>query len=190
MSSTNAPFGFRPTRSAHSGTGSEVPLEQLDGAWASAYASSIGTGCPIKLVTDGTIALMAAGDHAFYGVFAGCFYVDSSGRERTAANWVASTVATNVRAFFWRNPFMEYFVQANGSLAQSSIGDEANHVAGTVNALSGLSADTISTSLTEGGDFRVVGLASYADNAWGDTYTIVRSVPNRALGILPNTSVV
>lgn len=190
MSSTNAPFGFRPTRSAHSGTGSEVPLEQLDGAWASAYASSIGTGCPIKLVTDGTIALMAAGDHAFYGVFAGCFYVDSSGRERTAANWVASTAATNIRAFIWRNPFMEYFAQASATLAQSSIGDTANHIAGTVNALSGLSADQFGTLTGGNADFRVVGLAMVDNNAWGDTFPIIRCVPNRVAGILPNTSAV
>ena len=190
MTTTSAPFGFRPTRSAHSGTGSEVPMEQLDNAWATGLASTIGTGCPIKLVTDGTITLMAAGDAAFYGVFSGCFYVDSSGRERTSPLWVASTAATQIRALFWRNPFMEFFAQASATLAQSSIGDTANHIAGTVNTLSGLSADQFGTLTGGNADFRVVGLAALQDNAWGDTFPIVRCVPNRVNGILPNTSAV
>lgn len=192
MTTVSAPFGFRPTRSAHSGTGSEVPPEMLQDAWATGLAGSIGTGCPIKLATDGTILLMAAGDAAFYGVFAGCFYVDSSGRERTTANWVGATAATNIRAFIWRNPFMEYFVQASATMAQSAIGDEANHIAGTVNTLSGLSADQLGTLVGAGGgaDFRVVGLAAVDNNAWGDTFPIVRVVPNRSAGILPNQSAV
>lgn len=188
MTATSAPFGFMPIRHAHGGATFNV--ETLQDGIASAYATTIGTGCPVKLATaTGTLQLCAATDALVYGIFAGCFYVDSSGRERTSAYWPASTTATNIRAMWWRDPFLEYKVQSAGSVAQSAIGDEADHVAGTVSTLSGRSADQLSTSLVGAGNsaqFRIMGLLDQPDNAWGDTYTIVRVVINESVGILPS----
>lgn len=187
MTATSAPFGFRPIRHAHGGTNLDV--ETLQDGIASAYGTNIFTGCPVKLVTGGTLERCGATDALVYGIFAGCFYVDSSGRERTSAYWPASTVATNVRAMWWRDPFLEYQVQSMGSVAQTAVGDEADHVQGTGNTLSGQSTDQISTTLAGAGSsaqFRFVGLVDLPDNAWGDSYTIVRVVINESAGILPN----
>lgn len=191
MTTTSAPFGFMPIRHAHGGATFNV--ETLNDGIATGYATSIGAGCPVKLVTGGTLERAAATDALIYGIFAGCFYVDSSGRERTSAYWPASTTATVIRAMWWRDPFLEYKVQSAGSVAQTAIGDEADHVQGTVSTLSGRSADQLSTTLAGAGasaQFRVVGLLDEQGNAWGDTYTIVRVVINESAGILPNQNAV
>lgn len=187
MTATSAPFGFRPIFGSIGN--SSMDMSEFKDGIASGYNTSIGCFDPIKLLTDGTLAKCAATDALVYGIFAGCFYVDSTGRERTSAYWPASTTATKIRAQFWRNPFMELAVQANGTLAQTSVGDESDHVAGTVNTLSGMSTSQLSISLVGAGNsaqFRIVGLYEQADNAWGDTYTIVRVVINESVGFLPS----
>jgi hypothetical protein len=77
-----------------------------------------------------------------------------------------------------------YEIQADGSVAQSAIGDEAdlsNTTAGS--NVTGLSQATISSTLVgagNSGQMRIVDLAPYPDNAWGDAYTIVRATINEA----------
>jgi hypothetical protein len=72
-----------------------------------------------------------------------------------------------------------YEIQADGTLAQTSIGDEAdlsNTTAGS--NVTGLSQCTLSTSLAGAGNsaqMRIIDLAPYTDNAWGDTYVVVRA---------------
>lgn len=190
MTATSAPFGFMPIRHAHGG--STFGVETLQDGIVTAYGTSIGTGSPVKLVAGGTLEKCAVTDALVYGIFAGCFYVDSSGRERTSAYWPASTTATNIRAMWWRDPFLEYKVQGAATIAATAVGDEADHVAGTVNTLSGRSADQFGTLVGAGNSaqFRVVGLLDQLDNAWGDTYTIVRVVINESAGILPNQNAI
>jgi ABC-type molybdate transport system substrate-binding protein len=77
-----------------------------------------------------------------------------------------------------------YEIQAAGSLAQTSVGDQAdlsNTTAGSTTT--GLSQCTLSTSLAGSGStaqMKIVDLAPYPDNAWGDAYTIVRVQINKS----------
>ena len=176
MSSTNAPFGLRP---AFHPSGLDR-AQALAGGIVSAYSSDILKGQPVKYVTAGVIQPAAAGD-AFVGAFAGVEWTDTTGRRRVSNYWPANTAyqTGSCVAYFYNDPNIVYEVQADGSLAQSSIGDEAdlsNTTAGSTTT--GLSQCTISTTLAGSGNtaqMRIVDLAPYPDNAWGDTYTIVRA---------------
>ena len=176
MSSTNAPFGMRP---AFHPSGLDRASALADGI-ASAYSTAILKGQPVKMDTSGTIVVAAAGD-AFLGCFSGVEWTDTTGRRRVSNNWPASTAyqTGSCIAYFYNDPNIVYEIQAAGSLAQTSIGDEAdlsNTTAGSTTT--GLSACTLSTTLAGSGtsaQMRILNLAPYPDNAWGDSYTIVRA---------------
>lgn len=176
MSSTNAPFGLRP---AFHPSGLDR-AQALAGGIASAYNADILKGQPVKYATTGVIQAAAAGD-AFSGAFAGVEWTDTTGRRRVSNYWPANTAyqTGSCVAYFYNDPNIVYEIQADGSLAQSSIGDEAD-LSNTTDGstVTGLSQCTLSTTLKgngNNGQMRIVDLAPYPDNAWGDSYTIVRA---------------
>ena len=176
MSSTNAPFGLRP---AFHPSGLDRATALADGI-TSAFASAILKGQPVKYVTGGVIQPAAAGD-SFVGGFAGVEFTDTTGRRRVSNNWPASTAyeTGSCVAYFYADPQIVYEIQADGSLAQTSIGDEADLSATTAGSTTtGLSQCTLSTTLVGAGNsaqMRIVNLAPYPGNAWGDSFTIVRA---------------
>ena len=181
MSSTNAPFGLRP---AFHPSGLDR-AQALAGGIASAYATDILKGQPVKLNTSGVLVVAAAGD-TFQGAFAGVQFTDTTGRFRVSNYWPANTafVAGSCVAYYYADPAIVYEIQAAGSLAQTSVGDQAdlsNTTAGSTTT--GLSQCTLSTSLAGSGNsaqMKIVDLAPYPDNAWGDAYTIVRVQINKS----------
>ena len=181
MSAISAPFGLRP---AFHPSGLDR-AQALAGGIASAYGSNILKGQPVRYVTGGTIEPAAAGQ-SFAGAFAGVQWTDTTGRARVSNYWPANTAyqAGTCVAYFYNDPLIVYEIQAEGSLAQTAIGDQAdlsNTTAGS--ATTGLSACTLSTTLAGAGasaQMRIVDLAPYPDNAWGDAYTIVRATINEA----------
>ena len=176
MSSTSAPFGLRP---AYHPSGLDRASALADGI-LSTYSTDILKGQPVKMATGGVIQVAAAGD-AFLGAFSGVEFTDTTGRRRVSNFWPANTAyqAGSCIAYFYNDPNIVYEIQAAGSLAQTSIGDEAdlsNTTAGSTTT--GLSACTLSTTLAGAGNsaqMRIINLAPYPDNAWGDSYTIVRA---------------
>jgi len=181
MSATNAPFGLRP---AFHPTGLDR-AQALSGGITSAYASNILKGQPVKLDTAGVIVTAAAGD-SFQGAFAGVQWTDTTGRFRVSNYWPANTAyqAGSCVAYYYSDPNIVYEIQAAGSLAQTAVGDQAdlsNVTAGS--SVTGLSQCTLSTSLAGNGStaqMKIVDLAPYPDNAWGDAYTIVRVQINKS----------
>ena len=181
MSATNAPFGLRP---AFHPSGLDR-AQALAGGIASAYNAAILKGQPVKYVTGGVIQPAAAGE-SFAGAFAGVEWTDTTGRRHVSNNWPANTAyqTGSCIAYFYNDPLIVYEIQADGSLAQSSIGDEAdlsNTTAGST--VTGLSQCTLSTTLAGAGSsaqMRIVDIAPYPDNAWGDAYTVVRVTINEA----------
>jgi hypothetical protein len=88
-------------------------------------------------------------------------------------------------AYFYNDPNIVYEIQADGSMAQTTIGNEytfTNVTSGSTTT--GLSACTLGSATGAGagnqGQMRVVDLAPYVDNAWGDSYTIVRVVNSQS----------
>jgi hypothetical protein len=186
MTTTSTPFGFRPIISGVGGTGAEQPVNMIPDGLGTAYGTTIGTGCPVKLAADGTIALKGVADALHYGVFCGVDYVDSDGRQRTRPYWPASTAATQINVYIWRSPFLEFQIQGATALTKAALGDEADHVAGTVNALSGQSTDYFGTLVGAGNSacYRITGLMGMPNNDWTDTYPIIRVMPNEVAGLV------
>lgn len=185
MSATSAPFGLRPAfhpsgldRAAALANG--IQAVSTSGNVSLGYATTILKGQPVKMNTGGYIVVAAAGD-AFLGAFAGVEWTDSTGRRRVSNYWPASESfqVGSVVAYYYQDPDIVYEIQADGTLAQTSIGDEAdlsNTTAGSTTT--GLSQCTLSTTLVGSGNsaqMRIIDIAPYPDNAWGDAFVIVRA---------------
>jgi len=180
MSATNAPFGLRPSFFP---TGLERAQAITNGI-TSGYSSNILKGQPVVYGTTangGTLGTIipAAATGALTGVFAGVEVTDTSGRRRVSNYWPASTSGTNIIAYFYNDLNIIYEIQTDATIAQTSIGNEynfSNIAAGSTTT--GLSQCTlgVSTAAGSGGQaqMRIVDIAAYPDNAWGDAYVIVR----------------
>jgi len=190
MSTINAPFGMRPAihpsgldRAQALANG--IQAVSTSGNVSAGYATTIRKGQPVKMDTGGYIVVAAAGD-AFLGAFSGVEWTDSSGRRRVSNFWPAneSFQVGSVVAYFYNDPLIVYEIQADGSLAQTSIGDEANLSNVTDGStVTGLSQCTLSTSLAGSGNnaqMRIVDLAPLVDNAWGDLFTVVRATISKS----------
>ncbi len=175
MSSTSKPFGCQP---AYSNNGN---IAARPYSIASTYGTNILKYSPVKLDTDGTLLVAAAGDVDIIGIFAGVTWIDAQGVPHSSDMWTAGTVTTTnsspFYAWVWDDPTMVFNIQADGSVALSTGGqvDFSNTTAGS--ATTGLSACTASaSSLTTSGQnqLRIVGVGTQVGNAWGDAYTILQ----------------
>jgi hypothetical protein len=160
---TSTPFGFRPYRHLLGGT----PNRTREFPIASGYATTLGQGDPVKLLSDGTIAKAAAGDR-MVGVFIGVQYVDSSGNAQFTNRWPASATGTNIKASVIADPFVTFEVQSNKASApdQTDIGLLADHVVGTASSIHGGSTAYLSATQATGiAQWRIVGLIEKPGNS-------------------------
>jgi hypothetical protein len=170
MSTTSQPFGLRPAFSP-SGVIRPTAYSILSG-----YSANILQNQPVKIGTNGTIEAAAIGDR-FIGTFQGVEFTDSDGRRRVSNKWTASLAATEIVAYVTLDPTIVYEIQANGPIAVTDIGKQANYTTitagSTVTGLSALMLDT--ASLTDSGNeaLRIIGLSPGPDNTFGDNFTIV-----------------
>jgi len=184
MSATSAPFGLRP---AFHPSGLDR-AQALAGGIPSAYNTAILKGQPVRYQTTaiggtlGTI-LPATTSGAWVGAFAGVEWTDTTGRRRVSNYWPANTayIAGSCVAYFYNDQNIIYEIQASASMAQTTIGNEFNFSNVTAGSTTtGLSAATLDAASAVGsgvqGQLRVVDIAPYVDNDWGDAYTIVRVV--------------
>ena len=177
MSATNAPFGLRP---AFHPSGLDR-AQALAGGIPSAYNTDILKGQAVLYVAgSGVIEPVNATGDSLSGAFAGVEWTDTTGRRRVSNYWPANTAyqTGSCVAYFYNDPNIVYEIQADGSVAQTSIGLDANlsnFAAGS--NVTGLSQATLSASILSTGvqgQVQILDLAPYVDNAWGDAYTIVR----------------
>jgi hypothetical protein len=194
MSATSAPFGLRP---AFHPSGLDR-AQALAGGIVSGFATDIYKGAPIRYnstagtsVAAGTITNAAAGA-VWTGAFSGVEFTDTTGRRRVSNFWQASTTyqTGSCVAYFYNDPNIVYEIQTDATIAQTSLGGEYNFSATTGFTVTSGSATTglsstglgVSTAVANGaqGDMRVVDIAPYVDNAWGDSYVIVRVVNARS----------
>jgi hypothetical protein len=185
MSATSAPFGLRPAfhpsgldRAQALANG--IQAVSTSGNVSAGYATNILKGQPVKMDTGGYIVVAAAGD-AFLGAFAGVEWTDSTGRRRVSNYWPAneSFQVGSVVAYFYNDPNIVYEIQTDGTLTQTAIGAEAD-LSNTTNGstTTGLSQATLSISVVASpntAQMRIVDIAPYPDNAWGDNFVIVRA---------------
>ena len=172
-------IGFRWVRSKIAAT-SEPPRETL--TIASAYATSLGRGAPVKIISDGTIQLAATND-AVYGVMDGMAqnYNSSTGFVGPAPKYTATVTYSSdmsrqsrayvipVRGQIFRitcddnttattQAAYEAFTQENVDFAAgTAVGDRSGHVA------------DISTHATTAEDLRIVGIPDIASTDFSAT---------------------
>jgi len=194
MSATSAPFGLRP---AFHPSGLDRAQALANGI-TSGLAVNILKGQPVVYTTAATVGSTGAANgtiipagtpgnsaatsgYQVAGAFAGVEWTDTTGRRRISNYWPASTAFTtgSCVAYFYNDEKIVYEIQSDATLAQTAIGNEynfSNITAGSTTT--GLSQATLAaaSAQTNGaqGQMRVVDIAPYVDNAWGDTYVIVR----------------
>ena len=143
MSATSAPYGLIPT---YHPSGIIRPKAYKAGI-LTGLATSIFKYSPVLMQTTGFLTI-AGGTGKFLGSFAGVEYTDATGRRLHSPGWVSGTTATDITAYVWEDPDMIFRIQSDGSLAQSSRGDEANFAnVGTGNATTLFSTAQISSAL-------------------------------------------
>ena len=184
MSASSAPFGLRP---AFHPSGLDRAQALANGI-PSAYNTNIFKGQPVRYQSTaigGTLGTItpATTSGAWVGAFAGVQYTDTTGRARVSNYWPANTAYTtgSCVAYFYNDNNIVYEIQADGTMAQTTIGGEYNFSNVTSGSTTtGLSACTLDyTSAAAAGaqgQMRVVDIAPYPGNDWGDAYTIVRVV--------------
>lgn len=180
MSATSAPFGLRPSFFP---TGLERAQALANGI-TSGYATAILKGQAVQYSPNAGVILpvldTTTNSGLVSGAFAGVEWTDTTGRRRVSNYWPASTayIAGSCIAYFYNDQQIVYEIQTDGTMAQTAIGNEANlsnFTAGSTTT--GLSQMTLSASLVGSGStgqFRIVDIAPYTDNAWGDPYVVVR----------------
>ncbi len=185
MSATSAPFGLRPAfhpsgldRAAALANG--IQAVSTSGNVSAGYASNILKGQPVKMNTNGYIEVAGVSD-PIVGAFAGVEWTDATGRRRVSNYWPAneSFQVGSVVAYFYSDPNIVYEIQTDGTLSQAAVGDEfdfTNVTAGSTTT--GLSQATLSITPAGTGNLkvmRIIDIAPYPDNAWGDPFVIVRA---------------
>lgn len=175
MSTTSAPFGLRPV-SHPSGV---IRQETFNNGIASAYATALYSGTPIKFAADGTLVAVGTGADVCIGVFLGCEFT-SAGKFFVSPYWPAAQTYDDdgtMQAYYTQDPNIIYEAQADGAItltenfASVNLGNTSQGSTYTGQSTQSLTATTTGSSA---GTFQVIGLAPYSGNTWGDAYTIVR----------------
>ena len=184
MSATATPYGFKPVNEIgglpYAGSTRQIKI-------ASGYASNIYYGSVVSIVAAGTIQVVTTnGDNSTpfpagtIGVFVGCTYTNPSTKQLTFSQyWPTGTVASDAMAYVVDDYNTLFQVQADGSLAQTTLGSNAILAAvqstSTGSTTTGNSNTALSASVatTSGYAFRIVDFVESTTSTVGDAYTDV-----------------
>ena len=132
MANADAAFGFVPVRHM---SGNAPRANQY--TITSGLAENIFTGDLCILTADGVVTPHTATETNNIGVFAGCSYTASDGSYVYSEYWPSGTVATDIIAYVYDDPYTVFKVQSAGSPAQTNIGNCADVVAGAGSTTTG-----------------------------------------------------
>jgi hypothetical protein len=184
MSATATPYGLKPVNEIgglpYAGSTRQIKI-------ASGYASNIYYGSVVSIVAAGTIQVVTTnGDNSTpfpagtIGVFVGCTYTNPSTKQLTFAQyWPTGTVASDAMAYVVDDYNTLFQVQADGSLAQATLGSNAILAAvqstSTGSTTTGNSNTALSATVatTSGYAFRIVDFVESTTSTVGDAYTDV-----------------
>jgi len=190
MSSTSAPYGFRP--SFHN-SGQMRPKAYVI---TSAYAVSIFSGDPVKLTSDGVIQLGTSDGTrsgttdgvTLLGILAGVEYLDATGKPTISPFWPGGTTGTNITAWVYDDPETLYDVQyANPGTpgtdsVQTAVGAQCDfRVASPGGSTStGISSTYLTATVATSGQFQITGFAFLVTDSLTDAYVNVTVRLNEA----------
>jgi len=180
MSSTSAPFGFRP--SFHN-SGQMRPKAYVI---TSGYGVNIFSGDPVKLTDNGVVELGTSdgtrsgtsGGFNLLGIFAGVQYRDSNARPVVSNYWPASTTGTEIQCYVYDDPETLFDVQYNnpsaGTTVQTAVGEECDWVVASPggSTSTGLSNTLLGVIEAGTGQFQITGFGYGPDNVLTDAYVV------------------
>lgn len=182
MSLTSAPFGFRP--SFHN-SGQMRPKAYTI---ASTYAANIFQGDPVKLTDAGVIQLGSSDGTrdgttdgiSLLGIFAGCQYLDASGRPTISPFWPTGTTATEIVAWVYDDPETLFDVQYTNpgtpgtTTVQTAVGEECDWTVATPggSTRTGLSSTQLSVIQATSGQFQITGFGYNINDSLTDAYVV------------------
>lgn len=180
MSSTSAPFGFRPS---YHNSGQIRPKAYTI---ASAYAANIFAGDPVKLVDAGVIQLGTSDGTrsgtvdgiSLLGIFAGVEYTDALGKPVVSPFWPTGATATNITAYVYDDPETLFDVQydnpSSGTTVQTAVGEECDWTVASPggSTQTGLSNTKLTAIQATSGQFQITGFARNVNDSLTDAYIV------------------
>ena len=134
MANPNSPYGFKVVRHM-SGNAPRANKYTI----TSGLAENIFTGDLCVLTADGVITPHTATEVNNIGVFAGVSYTASDGEYIYSKYWPSGTVATDIVAYVYDDPYTVFRIQSAGTPAQTDVGSNADVVAGAGSTTTGQS---------------------------------------------------
>ena len=183
MSSTSAPFGFRPS---YHNSGQMRPKAYTI---ASTYAANIFSGDPVKLTDNGVIQLGTSDGTrggttdgiSLLGIFAGCPYNDASGRPVVSPFWPSGATGTEIVAWVYDDPETLFDVQYTNpgtpgvTTVQTAVGEECDWTVASPggSTQTGLSNTQLTVIQATSGQFQITGFAYNINDSLTDAYVVV-----------------
>jgi len=163
MANVDAAFGFVPVRHM-SGNAPRANKYTI----TSGLAENIFSGDIVILTADGVLTPAGATETNQIGVFGGVSYTASDGSYVYSEYWPSGTVATDIIAYVYDDPYTVFKVQSAGTTAQTNIGNCADIVAGAGSTTTGRSGFEISGTMSNGtAQCKILSLHETPDNAFG-----------------------
>lgn len=197
MSSTSAPFGFRPS---YHNSGQMRPKAYVI---ASTYAANIFSGDPVKLTDNGVIQLGTSDGTrsgttdgiTLLGIFAGCQYLDASGKPTISPFWPSGATGTEIVAWVYDDPETLYDVQytnpSAGTTVQTAVGEQCDWTVASPggSTQTGLSTTQLTAIQSTSGQFQITGFAYNINDSLTDAYVQVTVRLNEAAYKAPVNSI-
>ena len=181
MSAISAPFGFR---ASYHNSGQMRPKAYVI---ASAYAANIFSGDPVKLTDNGVVQLGTSdGTRSgtvdgilLLGIFAGCQYLDASGKPTISPFWPGGTTGTEIVAWVYDDPETLFDVQytnpSAGTTVQTAVGEECDWTVASPggSTQTGLSNCQLTAIQATSGQFQITGFAYNINDSLTDAFVQV-----------------
>ncbi len=182
MSSTSAPFGFRPS---YHNSGQMRPKAYTV---ASGYAVSIYSGDPVKMTDAGVVELGTSDGTrsgttdgiSLLGIFAGAQYLDASGKPTISPFWPASTTGSEITVWVFDDPETLFDVQYSNpgtpgtTTMQTAVGEECDWTVASPggSTSTGLSTTQLGVIQATSGQFQITGFAHNINDSLTDAYIV------------------
>ena len=181
MTAISAPFGFRPS---YHNSGQMRPKAYTI---ASTYAATIFSGDPVKLTDNGVVQLGTSdGTRAgtvdgilLLGIFAGCQYLDASGKPTISPFWPGGTTGTEIVAWVYDDPETLFDVQytnpSAGTTVQTAVGEECDWTVASPggSTQTGLSNCQLTAIQATSGQFQITGFGYNINDSLTDAFVTV-----------------
>jgi hypothetical protein len=174
MPNLDVAFGLRPYKKNGQGANTQGQTAyKIQTASAAGTSSVLYHGAPVIPLATGLIGPVGAangGTVPLLGVFAGCEYIDLTGKPRWSQSWPGTAAVkanTEAVAYVWDDPSQLFVINADAAIADDAVFANANFATATSgNAVTGISTAELAVSTvatTAALNMRIVGFDDNPD---------------------------